>query len=465
MEENRTVRATESGGRPAATEATLLIRIGRSDAPLSPDPRIVDLTGVRLARLGRAEVQGQEAVRGELDLGLADSWMSSRHAHITREAAGRYVLEDQQSTNGCLINGARVARQELRHGDIVETGRLFWKFHQETLRDRAAIQEMAYSGGKILPTSSVCPSLLDQLGRLLAVAPTRIPLILLGESSTGKEVMTSIIHDLSGRSGQFVALNCGSIPEGLMESELFGHRKGAFTGAVDNKRGLVEEADQGTLLLDEIGDMPPAAQVKVLRLLQERTFTRLGETTVRDADVRFVAATHRDLHKMVEQETFRGDLFARLNGFTVQLPALRQRKEDMGLLLAVFLQRHGGPRPPALDHEAFRALLLYSWPFNIRELDKAVETAVALSAAEGGIALPHLPDAVQTSPAPDEAAPPSPERGRFKRTGDHELRPVLEQFLAEHKGNVSAVARDMGHARKQIHRWMKRLGIDPSTYR
>ncbi len=311
--------------------------------------------------------------------------------------------------------------------------------------------------------------------RLEDIAPTRIPLILQGESGTGKEVMTSVIHGRSDRRGSFVALNCAAIPEGLIESELFGHRKGAFTGALSDKKGLVEEAQQGTLLLDEIGDMPLAAQAKVLRLLQEHTFTRVGETRPREADVRFVAATHRDLEAMVQDKTFRGDLFARLNGMTLRLPALRERKEDLGLLLSLFWERHAGEHV-TMDHDVYRALVLYDWPFNIRELDKTVETAAALSRRSGKIQLSHLPDAIQQAATagpgaaapdvPDEMPEPNSPPPRIPRNiGDDQLRAILEQTLTAQQGNISAVARELGHTRKQIHRWMKRVGLDAEGFR
>jgi len=293
--------------------------------------------------------------------------------------------------------------------------------------------------------------------------------------------MTSVIHAMAGRSGRFVALNCAAIPEGLIESELFGHRKGAFTGALTDKRGMVEEANQGTLLLDEIGDMPLAAQAKVLRVLQEQDYVRLGDTVSRKVDVRFIAATHRDLEEMVGEGSFRGDLYARLNGYGVHLPPLRERKEDLGILLSLFMTRYGQGRALEMDNEVYRGLLLYHWPFNIRELEKTVERFMALAGATGRIIFAHLPEPVQqqlkeptqvpavrsplgaTQPADQGAAPALPQIPRG--ASDEEIAEILGQAFSRHQGNVSAVARELGHTRKQIHRWMKRVGLDPESFR
>ena len=477
MERTRTERASSPDGGPGPRLVSYLIRVGQSHRPRHPEPRIIDLGLAEQLQLGRGDTEQLEpAGAAGYRWAIADPWMSGDHAVVVRQPGDppAYDLVDHHSTNGSFINGRRVSRQRLADGDMVEIGQNFFRFLCGAVQDPAALLELAYTGGPVLPTASSCPALLDLFSQLEDIAPTRIPLVLLGESGTGKEVMTSVIHQRSGRPGQFVALNCAAIPEGLIESELFGHRKGAFTGALADKKGLVEEAQQGTLLMDEIGDMPLAAQAKVLRLLQEQTFTRVGETRVRKADVRFIAATHRDLEAMVQQQTFRGDLFARLNGLTLQLPALRQRKEDLGILLSFFLQRHAADRL-TLEHEVYRALMLYDWPFNIRELEKTVETAAALSRRGGKILRTHLPASIQQVLEPAAAAPAAaPLPATFTETvkatiprniDDDELRSRLEQVLTAQRGNISAVARELGHTRKQIHRWMQRVGLDPESFR
>ena len=467
MEQPRTLPLTKSDASDGQSTVSLLIRIGQCHRPLAPFPLVLDLEPLEQLRLGRGEAEELRQQGEGTMLRLDDPWMSGRHALVERYRTAErplYTLEDQKSTNGCYVNGRKVKRCELKHGDIVETGQTFFKFYQGPVDDLEALLRRAYSSGEITPRATVCPQLLDIFGRLKQIAPTEIPVILLGESGTGKEVMTNQIHALSGRGGDSVALNCAAIPEGLIESELFGHRKGAFTGASSDRQGMVEAAHRGTLLLDEIGDMPLAAQAKVLRVLQERKFVRLGETRAREADVRFIAATHQDLEQMVEQGTFRGDLFARLNGFCLRLPALRERKEDLGILMAHFLGRNPRVADLTLGHEAMRALLLYRWPFNIRELEKCLETAVALAGDSRKITPTHLPDAVRRALEVDEPAPARPP-GVEPGASDDEIRAVLDKALTDNKGNVSAVSRELGHTRMQIHRWMKRLGMDVESYR
>ena len=495
LPEQETLRMGSEKGDDGAHLSTLLIHIGQSHHLVEPAPRVIVLDQLEQLDLGRGEVQWLEATGKRTKKFLVDDpWMSGHHASLVRQRPhedGVFCLQDNDSTNGCRANGKKVTSHRLRHGDIIETGRTFWKFHRARVERLQLLVDSVHRTGPVKPTSSASIEFLAQIYRLVAFAATDIPLIVLGESGSGKEVMTGEIHQISGRSGRFVALNCAALPEGLIESELFGHRKGAFTGATTDKRGLVEEADGGTLLLDEVGDMSLPAQAKLLRLLQDGTFTRVGETAGRHVDVRFVAATHRDLDSMVDQGTFRGDLFARLNGFCIKLPALRERKEDMGLLLSVFLGREwSGPTPPRMEQSAYRAFLHYDWPFNIRQLEKTVRSAVALAGDEGVINLGCLPDAVRLAvdPAPeaDEApladgdssrlSPEDPAVGgaatdpaaepkrHVRRTLDQlcaELPGLLERF----HGNLAEVAREMGTSRSQVYRWLQRTDIDPKLYR
>jgi two-component system response regulator PilR (NtrC family) len=214
------------------------------------------------------------------------------------------------------------------------------------------------------------------------IAPTNSTVLISGESGTGKELAARAIHFNSGRKDRpFVALNCGALPETLLESELFGHVRGAFTGADANKKGLVEVAEKGTIFLDEIGEMSPMVQVKLLRVLQERKFRRLGGTEEIEADIRIIAATNRDLSKMVAESKFREDLFYRINVIPVRLPPLRDRLEDIPLLAEHFLTKyaaHMGRSITGISPEAMRKLQAYPWPGNIRELENAIERAVAL---------------------------------------------------------------------------------------
>ena len=215
------------------------------------------------------------------------------------------------------------------------------------------------------------------------VSPTESTVLIQGESGTGKEVVARYIHNLSNRvDGPFLSINCGALPENLLESELFGHVKGSFTGAVRDKQGLFAAARGGSFFLDEVGEMPPSLQVKLLRVLQEREAIPVGATEAIPVDVRIIAATNRDLEEEIRRGNFRSDLFYRLNVIALNLPTLRERRDDLLLLLEAFLQtmaQEGGTEPKALSSEALDAVMVYEWPGNVRELENALEHAVVLS--------------------------------------------------------------------------------------
>ena len=250
----------------------------------------------------------------------------------------------------------------------------------------------------------------DLFQLLETVAGTTSTILITGETGTGKEVVARAIHHNSPRRGQrFVALNCSAIPETLLEAELFGHVRGAFTGAVGARQGRLEQAHRGTLFLDEVGTMSPALQMKLLRVLQEREFERVGDSQPVKVDARFIAATNSDLEKMVQQGQFRDDLYYRLNVIPIQLPPLRNRKEDIPLLVQHFLQKFANqrvdagaesPEPRAamsVSQQAMRHLMAYHWPGNVRQLENAIERAVALSAGRTQIEMPDLPTEVQSA--------------------------------------------------------------------
>lgn len=227
----------------------------------------------------------------------------------------------------------------------------------------------------------------EVMQKVRRVAPLDTPVVLLGETGTGKEVIAHTIHMTSGRKARpFIKINCGAIPEGLIDSELFGHEKGAFTGAVDRRKGRFERADRGTLFLDEIGELPPEAQVRLLRVLQTGEFERVGGRETLAGDVRIIAATHRDLYSMVEKGSFREDLWYRLNIFPIKLPPLRQRRADIPALVSHFLEKKSTemgiyPTPP-LAEGALQRLLEYHWPGNVRELENIIERALIITNGE-----------------------------------------------------------------------------------
>jgi transcriptional regulator with GAF, ATPase, and Fis domain len=311
----------------------------------------------------------------------------------------------------------------------------------------------------------LAPALDAALTRLQQVARSPISILIQGDSGTGKEVTARAAHALSGREGEFVAVNCGAIPANLVESELFGYRKGAFSGAVEDRPGLVRSAHRGTLFLDEIGDLPTASQAALLRVLQEREVTPVGGVTPVHVDLRVIAATNRDIDGMVASEDFRRDLFARLAGFRIELPPLNRRLEDFGLLVGTLTDRvvPNAEEHPGFECDAIRQMLRYSWPLNIRELEQCIRTASVL-AGENAIAAEHLPESVRNPAAPPTPTP-SPASPPALTPEDEKIRDDLLDKLRETSGNISAVARAMGKDRKQIQRWLKRFQIDASDFR
>lgn len=287
------------------------------------------------------------------------------------------------------------------------------------------------------------------------VAPTEAPVLILGENGTGKELIARAIHANSRRaSGPFVTVNLGGISRSLFESEMFGHVKGAFTGAVSSRKGRFELADGGTIFLDEIGELDAASQVKLLRVLQEHTFEALGDSATRRTDVRVVCATNADLQRMVAEGTFREDLFYRINLITLRLPALRQRLDDIPLLADWFAQQYAArtsTRPRRLTDAACRWLQTQPFPGNIRQLRNMVERAIIVSDA------PEIDVDTFAGLAPEEAASSS-ETGASPRLGDMERTAVAEAIAAA-GGNLSLAAASLGLSRQALYRRMEKYGL------
>ena len=286
------------------------------------------------------------------------------------------------------------------------------------------------------------------------VAPTEATVLILGESGTGKELIARAVHNQSTREGAFVAVNCASIPETLLESELFGHEKGAFTGAVGRQEGLVHAAEGGTLFLDEIGEIPQAAQVRLLRMLQQREVRRVGARKAEAVDIRLVAATHRDLPLLVEREEFRADLYFRLKVVEIQLPPLCERGDDILVLAEVFIARATAKlgRPPLdLDEGAVAVMKRYKWPGNVRELQHAIERAVILH--ESGPITEELLGLPTSSP-PDPIAV-----GAMGE--DPSLEGYLRRFVLSHQDELSEteLAKRLGISRKTLWERRQRMGI------
>jgi len=288
------------------------------------------------------------------------------------------------------------------------------------------------------------------------VSDKDVPVTILGESGTGKELVARAIHEVSPRKGQFVSVNCGAISQGLWESELFGHEKGSFTGAVRAKPGLFEIANGGTLFLDEIGEMPLEVQVKLLRVLQQREFRRVGGTRTLTTDARVICATNRNLEEMVREDTFREDLWYRLNVVEIHLAPLRNRKEDVNILLDHFLVKHGGRTPPTLTRRGRAMLLDYSWPGNIRELENEVQRACAL--AEGDIIPDDLSGKIKKSSP--KAQSPLSFGGNLKDQVAQFESSVIHESLTEADGRVAAAAEKLGLTRAGLYKKINKYKID-----
>ncbi len=302
------------------------------------------------------------------------------------------------------------------------------------------------------------------LAQLLeTVASTASTVLITGETGTGKELAARAIHHTSPRrSNRFVAINCSAIPETLLEAELFGHARGAFTGAVATRQGRLEQAHKGTLFLDEVATMSPALQAKLLRVLQEREFERVGDSHTVKIDVRIIAATHSDLSKMVSEGTFREDLFYRLNVIPVQLPPLRDRREDIPLLVQHFLQKLGAqlvpPRTPTVSQEALRRLMGYAWPGNVRQLENVVERALAFSHGRPQIDIADLGPEIQTVPSAQEGSPWFPDEGLdLERYIEGVELTLIKRSLERTQGNKVQAARLLNLKRTTLIEKLKRL--------
>lgn len=353
------------------------------------------------------------------------------------------------------------------------------RVRQSCLPERDAIRSAArgHDRGRVSLRSPFfvgsCEAMQQVYIRIDQVARSPATVLLRGESGTGKELAALAIHAASPRADRpFITLNCATLPETLVENELFGHERGAFTGAQGLYRGRFEQADGGTLFLDEVGDLPPLTQAKLLRVIQERSYERLGGTETRRADVRLITATNRPLEDMVHQGTFRGDLYYRLNVFPIELPPLRERSGDIALLADHFMKKFaaaGGRTEMHLSLSAADMLQRYEWPGNIRELENIMERAVLLAGEEGVILPQHLPPELHSKGCPIFA--PGPRRAQGRAIGP--LQPRLDELekgcileaLRRHEGNMGKAARELGLTDRIMALRMKKYGLTYKEFR
>ena len=412
---------------------------------LTTAPKRVSLAHATAVDVGRGDLRNIHAIDRRMRIDLPDRWTSQVHAHLSRHGDG-WIVEDASSKNGTRVNGDRVNRAALADGDILEIGGTHLVFRcgappTSTSRDM-------FNSADSLTTMS--PSFERELAVLPKIARSRVPVLVRGETGTGKEVIAKAVHALSGRSGPLLPVNCGAIPAGLLEGELFGSRRGAFSGAED-RTGLIRSAEHGTLFLDEVVELPVPSQAALLRFLQDGEITPLGSDKRIIVDVRVVAATNKSMEELVAQGQFRRDLYARLCGYVMHLPPLRARMEDLGLLSSSLLARLDPHRSiRRLSRAAARALFLHNWPLNVRELEQALRAALATATnAEIGENDLRLATGMATTFTNHSA----------------DGRAQLVSLLDRHAGNLSAVARELSTSRTQIARLLARHSVAPGDYK
>ena len=307
----------------------------------------------------------------------------------------------------------------------------------------------------------VAPAMQELYDLLERIAPADSTVLVQGENGTGKELVSRAIHQGSQRRDRkFVVTNCSAFNDNLLDSELFGHKRGAFTGAVADKPGLFEIADAGTFFLDEIGDMSPTLQVKVLRVLQEGTFNRVGDTDMRKVDVRIIAATNRDLRAMVAAGQFREDLFYRIHVLNVTLPSLRDRKEDIPLLTDQFLARHRRSRPKKLSPDCAGQLLRYPWPGNVRELENEIERLVVLSGDSTTIGLDLLSPRIRSWTPTEDLEPAPTDTGSLPAAVEALEKKMIGAAMRRYGGNKTRAAEELKVSRRNLIRLVQKYQLE-----
>lgn len=462
-----------SGGGPDSTQPISSGFVRRARDEQAPRVAVVVEAqgGLRVAFLqpGVPLVVGRDRPAG---LRIHEDTLSRKHARFSLLEGARVLVEDLRSTNGTWRHGEQIRQAELEPGDSLQLGAL-----------RASIQAFGESAAHAVPPAPsgddepiAGKAMKEVLAMVTRAAAVRLSVILHGETGTGKEVLASMLHARGPRRAQpMICMNCGSIPVTLVESVLFGYEKGSFTGADQRKIGMFEEANHGTLFLDEVGELPPSPQAALLRVLETGRLRRVGAAREIAVDVRIVAATHRDLKAMVREGRFRQDLYQRLAGMVIEVPPLRERTDEIEPLCRRFLREANAAnkrKVRGIGEEAMELLLRYSWPGNVRELKLAIEYAVALADARE-IRPEHLPEAVRTgstslrpppasvpAPLPPGGDGPSAGGGSFKNQIKALEERLIRDALQRTGWNKAKAARELGIPLRTLANKIKALGLE-----
>jgi len=400
------------------------------------------------------------------DLVLTDPLVSRHHLEFQVRDHG-YMVRDLDSTNGTFYRGAQIGEVQIGPGAEVRLGSTVLRIERSREVSQEVTAQKAF--GTLIGVSQ---AMRDLFGLLAAVAPTDTTVLILGETGTGKELVAEELHRQSPRATHpFVVVDCGSIPASLIESELFGHRKGSFTGAVSDRPGAFEKADGGTVFLDEIGELPLEMQTRLLRVLDKRTVKRVGDDEQRTVDIRVVAATHQDLPSLLSEGKFRQDLFYRLSVVQVRLPALRERRPDVPLLARHFLWQAGcGDPDSVLTPQVLEALSTRQWPGNIRELRNVIERATVLADGSQLAQRPKVePGAAPTDgsgsgwlvcPVPEELLDQPYKVAKAQLVHEFELG-YLGRLVQLYGANVSRIATEAGVDRHLVRKLLRKHGMVP----
>jgi transcriptional regulator with GAF, ATPase, and Fis domain len=444
-------------------------RIQREVKPPTVNLRRCKLVVIKGPQRGTEHVISSDVIRvgkaDENDLVVTDETVSRVHFEIVRDAKG-YLLRDLRSTNGTFLDGAEIKEAYIRAGSVVSAGASELKFTPFEERIEILPSEQEVLGEMVGRSQQVR----EIFGLIERIAHTDATVLIEGETGTGKDMIARTLHGVSKRKdAPFIVVDCGAVAGTLIESELFGHEKGSFTGAVNARQGAFELADGGTVFLDELGELALDLQPKLLRVLEQRELRRVGGSKTLKVDLRVVAATRKDLRNEVEKGKFREDLYFRLNVVPIVAPSLRDRRQDIPLLVEHFLVKltPDGEEVPKLTESTAAALMAHDWPGNVRELRNVVERALALGSDPGALVAPFGEQPILRSPSRDRGEPITFDAAlsfREQKEKWNELfeRRYLAWLLRRAEGNISKAARDADMDRKYLHKLLKKYEIDPS---